>query len=435
VEPADRIPGTDRLDMEGDIASELVAGADAFLQEKLSRSVERRRAYWDRDTSSGEAYTTSVDGNREALARMVGLRETRPDSAGLTYVSTTEHPSLVAKSSRFDVHAVSWAAFSDVRGEGLLLSPNTAFVANVIAIPDAGQTPEQIAGLTEGVPEPSQYARRLAASGCRVVIPCLINRSKAIRGVTHRDYVYRSAFELGRHLIGYELQKVFAVVDWFEKLNDGLQTGVLGWGEGGLLSLYAAAIDQRIDAACVSGYFDSREDVWREPIDRNVFGLLEQFGDAEIASLVSPRPLVIEACGFPESRVEEGDGSGAPYELKTPLVDRVKAEVDRYRNLVRGLDDRTNLIASQDGQGTFGTDQTLGGFLSGLGATLSTGESGGLEVLQGVDTDARHARQVAELHRHNQRVLQSCAQTRDQFFEGLDTGTMDAFLGSVEPYR
>ena len=33
--------------------------------------------------------------------------------------------------------------------------------------------------------------------------------------LTSREYLYRPAFELGRHLIGYELQKILAGVDWF----------------------------------------------------------------------------------------------------------------------------------------------------------------------------------------------------------------------------
>ena len=38
----------------------------------------------------------------------------------------------------------------------------------------------------------------------------------------------------------------------------------------------------------MSGYFDNRNSVWTQPVDRNVFGLLDQFGDAELASLVAP---------------------------------------------------------------------------------------------------------------------------------------------------
>jgi len=74
---------------------------------------------------------------------------------------------------------------------------------------------------------------------------------------------------------------------------------VVGHGEGGLIAFYAAAVDTRIDGVCVAGYFGPREQVWREPIDRNVWGLLTEFGDAEIAALVAPRSLVIEVCESP----------------------------------------------------------------------------------------------------------------------------------------
>ena len=43
-------------------------------------------------------------------------------------------------------------------------------------MPDADQTPEMIAGLVEGVPAESQFARRLAESGCRVLVPALVDR-------------------------------------------------------------------------------------------------------------------------------------------------------------------------------------------------------------------------------------------------------------------
>ena len=139
----------------------------------------------------------------------------------------------------------------------------------------------------------SQFARRLAESGCLVVVPVLIDRKMEKRNgranLSNREYIYRSAFELGRHLIGYELQKLLAVVDWFAKDAPGRKRGVIGWGEGGELALYAAALDSRIDAACVSGYFTSRQNLWSEPIYRNVFGLLREFGDAEIATMISPR--------------------------------------------------------------------------------------------------------------------------------------------------
>ena len=84
-----------------------------------------------------------------------------------------------------------------------------------------------------------------------------------------------------------------------------------------MLALAAGAVDTRIRAVCVSGYFDSRQNVWQEPIYRNVFGLLEQFGDAELAAMVAPRALVIEAALGPELVVPPGTGGG-PGRLVTP---------------------------------------------------------------------------------------------------------------------
>jgi cephalosporin-C deacetylase-like acetyl esterase len=50
--------------------------------------------------------------------------------------------------------------------------------------------------------------------------------------------------------------------------SENVLIGVAGYGEGGLLALYASALDQRISSTLVSGYFDRREELWSEPIYR-----------------------------------------------------------------------------------------------------------------------------------------------------------------------
>src|SRR5437763_1021122 len=132
--------------------------------------------------------------------------------------------------------------------------------------------PQRVTGVTRFLHRKmaeSQYARRLAASGCRVLVPTLIDRKMKKRhapdstsgsNLTSREFLYRSAFELGRHLIGYEVQKVLAGVDWFVKDagKESSKIGVMGYGEGGMLALYAGALDPRIKVICVSGYFGDR---------------------------------------------------------------------------------------------------------------------------------------------------------------------------------
>ena len=174
-------------------------------------------------------------------------------------MGTTGQPALVGRGAGYSVYAVRWPTIRHIHGEGLLLVPENEPTARIVAIPDADQTPEMIAGLCDGISPDSQYARRLAESGCKVLVPTLISRKMEPRNrravLTNREYVYRSAFELGRHVIGYELQKVLAGVDWFVRDvgGSGDKIGVVGWGEGGLLALYAGALDTRIDAVCVSG--------------------------------------------------------------------------------------------------------------------------------------------------------------------------------------
>src|SRR5204862_177445 len=103
-----------------------------------------------------------------------------------------------------------------------------------MALLDADWTPEQIAGMAGlhanpvGGEAPSakagqQFARRLAEMGCEVIVPVLIDRADTWSGhpdvkmtnQPHREFLYRMAFELGRHVVGYEVQKVLALVDFF----------------------------------------------------------------------------------------------------------------------------------------------------------------------------------------------------------------------------
>jgi len=431
------LPGTDPLSWEGDIASWLVDGVDAFLSRKLDESIKRRGDYWARDFSSSSEYARSVDPNRKRLAHILGVRDSRVPFEALELVGTVLQPSLVGRGEGYEVFAVRWPAFGDVHGEGLLLAPKEgAPIADVVAVPDADQTPEQIAGLTEGMAPESQFARRLAESGCRVIVPALIDRAPAVNQIPNREYLYRSAFELGRHLIGYEVQKVLAAVDWFAADGEG-NIGAVGWGEGGMLALYAAALDERIDAACVSGYFESRQEVWREPIERNVFGLLEQFGDAELASLIAPRALVVEAAKGPERIVPESTGGAAPSRLRTPGLDAVRGELERARKLVARLEPRFALAVSGDGTGPCGSDEALGLLLDALspGAVLAPSAGVPQPLGKGVDVEARHTRQVHEIDRHSQWLLRESAKVRKRFFSDLDISSRERFEQTVEPYR
>ena len=305
----------------------MVDGLHKYLDRELAASVEKRQARWEPDFASPEAYRTSVQPNRDRLAKILGVVDERVPP-NLQYVEGPGQPSLVAETDRYQVRAVRWPVLPGVDAEGLLLEPNgRKAMANVVAIPDADQTPEQIVSLAKGLPNEAHYARRLAEAGCRVLVPTLIDRKDTHSGSArfnrwtnqpHRDFVHRMAFEMGRTLTGYEVQKVLAAVDWFcRDKTKSLPVGVFGYGEGGLVAMYAMALDTRITAGVFSGSFGPCEDIADEPIYRNVWGLLTEFGDGDVLRLVFPRSVVLEWSKFvvpgppPEGSGRTGAAPGA----------------------------------------------------------------------------------------------------------------------------
>lgn len=447
------LPGTERLTLDGDPALVMIAGVDRFLLRELDASIAARPAKWKRDSSSAASYEQSVEPNRQHLSQIIGLRDPRIEFADLELVATPAQSSLVGKGDGFDAFAVRWPVMKGVHGEGLLLEPTRAAArAVVIVIPDCEQFPEALAGLHPGVPSQSQIARRLAEAGCRVVVPVLMTRGNEYSfiadgrrrsTVNHRELVYRAAYQMGRHVIGYEVQKVLALVDWKSRsaASKELRLGVIGYGEGGLLALYAAAVDHRIAAAGVSGFFSSRQQIWQEPIDRNVFGLLAEFGDAEIASLVAPRPLLIEACAAPAISIPAG-GQGAPAESSTPALETVRGEVARARQLVAGLNPAPiiELIESGNGSGAFGSDLLLSKLLALLGAgTLAPPGKAPENGPPNVRPDFPKSRlqsQFEELADFSERLVEAGPRIRSEYFAKVDRKNgLDAFTQSTVPYR
>jgi dienelactone hydrolase len=437
------LSGTQPLTLEGDIASNLVAGVDRFLLRELDRSEQLRLRHWQRDYTSPEAYRASVATNRSRLAHIVGVRDVRVPFQAPELVTTLDSSAVIAHARDYDIVEIRWPVLEGVEGEGLLLRPHSGLgIATVIAIPDPTQSPEQLAGIEDGLPPEAQYARRLAESGCRVFIPAIIGRGmgphKGKARMTAREFLYRPAYELGRHLIGYEVQKVLALFDWLASDSGSKEAiGVMGWGDGGMLALYSAALDTRIRTVCVSGYFGDRRSIWQQPVDRNVFGLLDQFGDAEVVSLVHPNHVIIEAAKAPEAAYSE-KGGGAPSQVTTPSIQEVRREVQRAQELCRsaGVDASVQLIVSGDGTGPAGCAAALEKFLGLLQPRANLGTLGEpAAVLRKSDSKAREARQMSEIDRFTQRLLVESEYVRADFMKNIDTSSLSRFNETTEPYR
>ena len=468
---ADELSGSQPLTMQGDIAAQLVDGVDKFLLREISQSAKLRERHWQRDFTSPAAYDKSIAPNRKRLAHILGVRDERTPFDGLELISTTSQSHLVGQGPQYKIFAVRWPVFRNVHGEGLLLVPTGPAIADIVCLPDADQTPEMLCGLSDGIPEKSQFARRLAESQCRVLVPTLISRDFQPRNgratLTSREYLYRSAYELGRHLTGYEIQKVLAGVDWFQREAAGNdpKIGLVGYGEGGMIALYAAALDTRIDATCVAGYFGRRENMWQEPISRNVFGLLEQFGDAELALMVAPRHLFVQDSVTPA--VDLPGQGGAPGKITPRNHTSVVAERDRVAAILASQQQTKEhgfqvfaVNQTPADSSELVTDATLNQMLAALVSNGTAGQKKAAatpklanhkrpeRLHDGIDTAARQARQLREIDEHSQWLLSESQYVRRDFMnislngynkpDGsnvLDTSSPAAYEKSVERFR
>ncbi len=435
------LPNTQPLTLTGDLSAQMVAGINKFLDREIQDSVAARSQFWKRDFSSAAAYEKSIAVNREHFRKIIGAVDARLPVSELDIISGTSTPALLGTST-FTIYRVRWPVFEGVHGEGLLLEPRANAIANVIALPDADQFPEALCSLTDGIEPASRFASRLAEVGCRVLIPVLLSRENTFSGsaalnrwtnLPHREWIWRMAFEVGRTTAGYEVQKILAAVDFFSS-RTGITTigskeldigraplGVAGYGEGGLLALYAAALDPRIRATLVSGYFDSRQSIWSEPGDRAVWSLLKEFGDAEIASLVAPRPLIIEYSRVPKvegapAATDKRRAIAAPGKITMPEFASVEGEVDRAKQLAGKFGDSIQLVYGSEGMAVSpGSTKALSEFLRALGVkdtklpepTPSIDARGSMLIPK----DRQH-RAVKELEDFTQRLVRDCEHTR-----------------------
>jgi len=436
------LPGTQPLTIGADPAASMVEAIHAFLDRETEAAGAGRAALWGSDPAP----------NRERFRKMIGAVDPRVPVSALELDATTSRPAEIASGAGYRVYAVRWPVFDDLTAEGLLLDPETPPVARIVAVPDADWSPEMLTGLAPGLEPAAQFARRLAENGCQVVVPVLIDRRDTWSGIAgikmtnqpHREWIYRMAYEAGRHIIGYEVQKILAAVDWFaaENARRSVPIGVAGYGEGGLLALYSAALDTRIGGALVSGYVQSRQEVWKEPIYRDLWGLLREFGDAEIARLIAPRRLVVEAARMPAvagppAATAQRNGA-APGAIVTPPPSSVRGEVERARPFFDSLHASGRLrFIGGDGTGTPGREPALTALLGGLSLQVRNRSPGPAPHDRRPDFDPtpRLHRQFDQMAAHTQAVIRASESRRTAFWSAADSSSLVAWKQSTQPIR
>jgi dienelactone hydrolase len=186
----------------------------------------------------------------------------------------------------------------------------------VLALHGHGYGVKDIVGLWEDGSERREidgyhrdFACQLAERGFIVAAPeisCFGERQmrepETFRAVGLNATCYRVAtwaMMLGKSAAGLRVMDAMRVLDYLQTRDDvdAANVGVMGISGGGMHAFFSAAMDARIKAAVISGYFCD----WRHSIlalfhctCNFVPGLLNLGELSDLAALIAPRPLLVE---------------------------------------------------------------------------------------------------------------------------------------------
>ncbi|PYT09853.1 MAG: acetylxylan esterase [Acidobacteria bacterium] len=200
---------------------------------------------------------------------------------------------------------------------GYLLLPEkvSSPVPAIVCLPGHGRGCDDIVGIAENGQQresKSGYARDFAlqvvergyaafaieqlAFGCR--------RDDAARkkggGQSSCQPAAGAALLFGQTMIGWRVWDVIRAIDYLLSRSeiDSSRIATMGISGGGTVSLFSAALDERIKVGVVSGYFNTFRDSilsLSHCIDNYVPGILNYIEMYDIAGLIAPRGLFIES--------------------------------------------------------------------------------------------------------------------------------------------
>lgn len=181
--------------------------------------------------------------------------------------------------------------------------------AAILAAHGHGGNKEQLAGLQPSLTGYEKYGIALAREGYVVLAPDW-------RGFGERQFPeqwvrsnrdpcnvgYLAFGYFGYHLLTLNLHDARRCLDYLASRPevDAARLGMVGLSFGGTMTTYTTAIDDRVRAACISGYVSTLQDALSFRGLGNTCGsqfspgLLTYGTIADVAGLIAPRPLFVE---------------------------------------------------------------------------------------------------------------------------------------------
>ena len=241
----------------------------------------------------------TVEGGRDWRTQL--LPELRKQLGPFPNEAFPLNPQIISTESndKITIHKVIYHSREDAPIPAYLSIPKFATAKTPAVLCIHGHVPggkeNVISGDGEfGVP----YGRDLAEQGVIALCPDNAGMGERTHPSGGCDFLWRRLNYLGYDLTGYRVYDLMRGVDYLQSLPavDENRIGVAGLSGGCWLGIVHAALDERVQAAVLSGYFTTfAQTSWfGHCICHHPKGIGELCEMPDIAGLIAPRPIFVE---------------------------------------------------------------------------------------------------------------------------------------------
>jgi hypothetical protein len=269
---------------------------EQYFRDYLVRDYSgRARESWKRSYVSVPAFLKSVKPNRARYRRMLAP----PDWSAAGPLERKPCPQV-----RGVAEWISLPLAGGLKAEGLLAFPEDARgpMPLVIAQHGIGSYPERVFGVGDAENLYHDYGHALLDAGFAVLAPF------NLAVIEKRNRIERLARLADTTLPGIEFTRMSRLLDEVLKDEriDKNRVGMWGISLGGMATMFWMPLEPRIQCGVVCAWFnhrrnkmvipDKRYTCFLETTEEHAFfrGWLTEFTDSDVASLICPRPLLVQ---------------------------------------------------------------------------------------------------------------------------------------------
>jgi len=472
-------PGTERLEETTPLSDRILEGSKQFLLDQWEEARQQRRQRWSHILSLGdEPLAETRQALRERLMEITGSHDQRVVATHPTVIESLDGSNLASGGTPGEVpiRALQWEVLEGSTARGFWMGHREGRSGHlVIVIPDGDVALHDLLGPVPETRSRSAAATRALAcelwsSGADVVVMQTIGRTAEKRRgrveLTDQEYVYRMTAVLGRHPVGLDILNLRALIDGWEAVrgdalgpdaapqspagsSTGVRVGVVGHGDGGLVALLAAAIDPRIEVTMASGIWGNWEDLWRQPIGRNLFGLMSEFGEGGVVAMIAPRKVILErAWGQP--LLVDAPGA-APGHWQVPTATEVRTAQRELQQWFQPKSQGDATVATAEVVMSLDAAGSVGPLGSRAGVAKLLASLGGAEVASKQDPallaasleravlpwtpESLRRWQLNQIERMVDIWVHTSRREREAWVQQLDTSSLENYAASIRPQR